>query len=273
MTEPVEFTLRIGTFVLVLLVLVLSESQWPLRAAPRGRSRAVRDNLLLFVVSTACVRLLPWSIVALAFLAQQHAFGLFHVLNVRLGVAFIATLVLLDAAVYLQHRLMHRWPWLWRLHRVHHSDHFLDVTSALRFHPGEILLSALYKGGIVVLLGAPPVAVLCFEVVLNASAMFSHSNLALNPRVESKLRALVVTPAMHWIHHSIRPAESRRNFGVCLSVWDRLFGSYQGAPAAGYAAMQLGIAHLEDEAPGVVRLLVQPVREVPTPADGGYVGG
>lgn len=271
--DPVEAALRAGVFVCVLLVLLAAEHAWPLRAVPAARLRRVRDNLLLFASGIVCARVLPLGGVVFAFLAQQHGFGIFHVLHLRLAVAFIATLVILDAAVYAQHRLMHRWSWLWRLHRVHHSDRFLDVTSALRFHPAEIVLSALYKGAVVVLLGAPPVAVLCFEVLLNAGAMFNHSNLGLAPRIERRLRTVLVTPAMHWIHHSIRPRESRHNFGFCLSWWDRLFGSYQQHPVDGYAGMVLGIEHLDDPAPGVIDLLAQPLRDVPAPSAGSYLDG
>lgn len=273
MVERVELALRVGIFTAVFATLVTAERHWPLRIAPAARFKSKRDNLGLFLSGIVCTRVLPLSGVGFAFLAQQHALGLFNHLHLRLSIAFIATLVLLDAAVYFQHRLMHHWPALWRLHRVHHSDRFLDASSALRFHPAEILLSALYKGAFIVLLGAPPVAVLCFEALLNASAMFSHSNLALTPRVDRTLRTVLVTPAMHWIHHSIRPLESRRNFGFCLCWWDRLFGSYQEAPQDGYGAMHMGIEHLEEDAPGVLSLLAQPARDVPAPELGSYVTG
>lgn len=273
MSERVDLALRVGIFIAVFVPLLAAERRWPLRIALAARCKRMRDNLGLFFSGVACVRLLPLSGVGFAFLAQQQSLGLFNHLHLRLSIAFIATLALLDAAVYFQHRLMHRWPALWRLHRVHHSDRFLDASSALRFHPAEIVLSALYKGALIVLLGAPPVAVLCFEALLNASAMFNHSNLALAPRVDRMLRAVLVTPAMHWIHHSIRPHESRRNFGFCLSWWDRLFGSYQEAPQDGYDAMHVGVEHLEEDAPGVLSLLAQPTRDVPAPEAGSYVPG
>ena len=273
MADPVELGLRVGVFVLALLVLLIAERRWPLQAAPAGRWRSRRDNLLLFVTSAVCTRvLLPAGGVGVAFLAARHGIGLSAALHWRLSVAFVLTLLVLDAAVYLQHRFMHYWPPLWRLHRVHHSDRFLDATSALRFHPGEIVLSALYKSLIIVALGAPPAAVLCFELLLNTSALFNHSNLALSPRVERGLRRLVVTPAMHWIHHSILPRESRHNFGFCLSVWDRLFGSYQDSPRDAYGVMVLGIEGLEEEAPGVLSLLSQPRLDIAAPAAGSYSG-
>ncbi len=273
MTDPLELGLRAGTFVVVLALLMLAQHFFPLRVVPAGRGRGERDNLLLFASGVVCTRLLPWTGVGIAFLAQQHALGLSHWLHLRLSVAFVATLLLLDAALYLQHRLMHSWRPLWALHRVHHSDRFLDATSALRFHPGEILLSVIYKAAIIVVLGAPPAAVLCFELLLNACAMFGHSNLGLSPRVDSGLRRLLVTPAMHWIHHSIRPQESRHNYGFCLTLWDRLFGTYQHAPQDGYGAMQLGIEGLDEDAPGVVSLLLQPGQQLVSSVQGSYLGG
>jgi sterol desaturase/sphingolipid hydroxylase (fatty acid hydroxylase superfamily) len=176
-------------------------------------------------------------------------------------VAVPAGVVLLDLAVYLQHRVFHAVPALWRLHRVHHADLELDATTGLRFHPIEILLSMAIKIAAVAALGAPAAAVLAFEVLLNAGALFSHANLALPRGLDAVLRAVLVTPAMHRVHHSVVRAETDSNFGFCLSWWDRLFGTYRAAPAAGPDRVTIGLEAFRDPAElRLDRLLTQPFR-------------
>jgi sterol desaturase/sphingolipid hydroxylase (fatty acid hydroxylase superfamily) len=173
--------------------------------------------------------------------------------------AFIASLLLLDLSIYAQHVVFHKVPILWRLHRMHHTDLDFDVTTALRFHPLEIVLSMLVKLAVVGLLGAPAVAVLVFEVLLNATAMFIHGNVGLPPRFDRALRRLVVTPDMHRVHHSIRREETDSNFGFNLSWWDRLFGTYRDQPRDGHAGMTIGLEYFRDwRATRLDGLLMQP---------------
>jgi sterol desaturase/sphingolipid hydroxylase (fatty acid hydroxylase superfamily) len=181
---------------------------------------AIIDSLILRL-------LLPAGAVGVAMLAAKRHMGLFNHLPLSSCGALVASLLLLDLTIYLQHRLFHALPLLWRAHRVHHADPELDVSTALRFHPVESVLSMLLKAGVVVSFGTPAVAVLIFEVVLNAAAMFNHANASLPPRLERWIRLVMVTPDMHRVHHSTNLAESNRNFGFCVSWWDRLFGSYR----------------------------------------------
>jgi sterol desaturase/sphingolipid hydroxylase (fatty acid hydroxylase superfamily) len=170
-------------------------------------------------------------------------------------------IVVLDLAVYLQHVLFHAVPALWRLHRMHHADLDFDVTTGNRFHPIEIVLSMVWKLTIVFALGAPALAVLAFEVVLNATAMFNHGNVRIPKRLDRWLRWLVVTPDMHRVHHSVVPSETNSNFGFNLPWWDRLFGTYRAAPAAGQEAMTIGIEQFRDPRElGLGHMLTQPFR-------------
>jgi len=167
----------------------------------------------------------------------------------------------LDAIIYFQHRLFHAVPALWRLHRMHHADLDFDVTTALRFHPVEILLSMVIKLAAVVALGAPPVAVLLFEVLLNASAMFNHANLRLPRWLDAPLRLVLVTPDMHRVHHSAIRVETDSNYGFSLACWDRLFGTYRAEPAAGHDGMTIGLERFrEAEELRLDRMLTQPLR-------------
>jgi sterol desaturase/sphingolipid hydroxylase (fatty acid hydroxylase superfamily) len=187
--------------------------------------------------------------------------GVFNVVGVPFAVAFVLSLVVLDLAIWLQHRLFHAVPLFWRLHRVHHADLDFDVTTGARFHPLEILLSMLFKLTVVAALGAPALAVLAFEVLLNATSMFNHGNVRLPASVDRILRLAVVTPDMHRVHHSIDPRETNSNFGFNLPWWDRLFGTYRAQPAAGHDAMTIGIGQFR--APRELwldRMLLQPFR-------------
>lgn len=261
----IESMLRLAAFVLVFGCLVAIERLSPLREGGPSRARRMGNNFVLLAIGSGCLRALgPLSVVGAAFYAQYHHIGLAHWLDWRFALAFAVAFLVLDLGTYVQHRALHRWALLWRLHRVHHSDRDLDVSSGVRFHPGEILLSAVYKSALVVFLGAPPTAVVVFEMVLSSSSLFTHSNVAIAPRLERALRAVLVTPAMHWVHHSIIATESKRNFGFFLSCWDRWFNTYQEAPGAGLPAMALGVDGLDDECEGVWRLLRQPTINVAT---------
>lgn len=262
-----EPALRLGAFAGIFAIMALWELAAPRRTQTIGRARRWPSNLGIVVLDTIVVRLIfPTAAVGVALLAQERGWGLFHATGIPAWLAIAASVLLLDLAIYLQHVLVHAVPALWRLHRMHHADLEFDVTTGARFHPVEILLSMVLKLGIVVALGAPAVAVLVFEVLLNASSMFNHGNVRLPTGLDRVLRWLVVTPDMHRVHHSIVAAETNSNFGFCLSWWDRLLGTYRAQPAAGHEAMTIGIDRFRE--PGELRLdrmLLQPLRgDTPT---------
>lgn len=255
-----ESALRLGCFSVVLLVMMLWERRQPRRALSLRRIQRWPGNLGVIVVDSVVVRLaFPVLAVGVAGLAEARGWGLFHGLHTPFWLAGIASLLLLDGVIYGQHVLFHKAPLLWRLHRMHHSDLDFDVTTALRFHPLEIVLSMLIKLGVVAALGAPPVAVMLFEVILNATAMFNHGNIRLPERLDRLLRWVLVTPDMHRIHHSIHPEETNSNFGFNLPWWDRLFGTYRDQPRDGHIGMTIGLESFRDRrATGLVNLLLQP---------------
>lgn len=255
--------LRPALFSVLLVLFVIWESLQPKRDRAFARLTRWTGNLGLIVVGSVVVRLiLPIAPVGAALWAHQNGVGIFNVAPVPVLVAGALSLLLLDLLIYGQHRLFHKVPLLWRLHRMHHTDIDLDVTSGLRFHPLEILLSLIIKVIAVVILGAPALAVLVFEIVLNATSMFNHANLALPQRLDSVLRRIVVTPDMHRVHHSIDSSETNSNFGFNLPWWDRLFGTYVEQPAAGHAAMTLGLPIFRGiKSVGLWNLLVQPFVE------------
>jgi sterol desaturase/sphingolipid hydroxylase (fatty acid hydroxylase superfamily) len=227
MTIPADIALRGGIFVGVLLTLMLLEALIGGPNPPAMRGRRWPANAGLILVGTLMARLvLPVGVVGVAAWAQARGVGLLNQFELPAWLGLAVALVLLDLAIYWQHRLLHAWPLLWRLHRTHHLDVTLDATSALRFHPLEILLSLAFKVALVVALGVGPLAAMVFEVLLSSFALVTHANLALPAWLDRRVRALVVTPNMHRIHHSTHADEQRRNFGFNLSVWDRLFGSY-----------------------------------------------
>lgn len=255
-----EPLIRLGVFLGVLLALIGLERWRPWRAARPLGARRWPGNLGLAVLGSLAVRaLVPAAAVGAALWAEARGLGLLPALGAPAWLAIPAAIVLLDLLIYWQHRITHAVPALWRLHRVHHADPEIDATTALRFHPVEILLSMLLKMAAVVALGAPAVAVLAFELLLNATAMFNHAAIRLPPRVEPWIRAVLVTPEMHRTHHSEVPRETDSCYGFCLSWWDRLFGSYRAAPAAGEAVV-IGVAGWREAGQQRLdRLLLQPL--------------
>jgi sterol desaturase/sphingolipid hydroxylase (fatty acid hydroxylase superfamily) len=233
---------RIGVFVAVFAVFSLAERRWPRRAGDRSSAARWWGNLAMTGLGTIAIRLaLPLVAIEAALVAGEREWGILNRLELPAWLAFAVAFVALDLGIYLQHRAFHAVPWLWRLHRVHHSDLMLDASSGLRFHPFELLLSMGFKIVVVVALGAPVLAVLAFEIVLNAGALFTHSNVALPRRLDGVLRGLIVTPDMHRIHHSVHRDETDSNFGFNLSVWDRLFATYRPSPRDGHEQMELGV--------------------------------
>ncbi len=258
-----EPLIRLASFAGVLALMAGLETLAPRRrpGAPRGWRWA--NNLALVAVDSLCVRLLfPLAGVGFALLAQERGWGLLHLVSVPGWLAFAVSFVLLDLVIWGQHVAFHRTPALWRLHRMHHADPDIDASTGLRFHPLEIIVSMLVKFAAVAALGAPPAAVLAFEVALNATSMFNHANLRLPAGLDAALRAVIVTPDMHRVHHSVDPAETHSNFGFNLSIWDRLFATYRAQPALGHEGMAIGLPIFRE--PGELRLdrlLTQPFRE------------
>ena len=255
--EPI---IRLSCFLGVLLAMMGWEWRWPRRTLSLSRARRWPANLAIILIDSGVLRwLFPVLAVGMAELAENRSWGLFHGLNAPFWLAFIATLLLLDLTIYAQHVAFHKIPLLWRLHRMHHTDLDFDVTTALRFHPLEIALSMLLKLAVVVLLGASPVAVMLFEVILNATALFNHGNVRLSRKLDRALRWVLVTPDMHRVHHSIHREETDSNFGFNLPWWDRLFGTYRDQPRDGHAGMTIGLEHFRDwRATRLDGLLLQP---------------
>lgn len=237
--EPVT---RMSVFLTVLLVMAIWEVWSPRRRVEVPRLLRWSNNLALIVVDSIAVRLLfPLAAVGLALTMQAKGWGLFNVIGLPVWLEVLFSVVLLDFAIYLQHVVFHHVPVLWRLHRMHHADIEIDVTTGLRFHPLEIVLSMAFKLLLVLVLGPAAIAVLIFEVVLNASALFNHSNIRLPKPVDAVLRLIIVTPDMHRVHHSIDPKETNSNYGFNVPWWDRLLGTYIAQPKAGHDDMLIGI--------------------------------
>jgi len=253
---------RLGFFAGIFIAMAIWEVVEPRRPQSIGRGWRWSNNLAVVVVNTVLVRiLLPTTAVSLALFAEARGFGLFNVIGAPAWVRVAASVVILDLAIYLQHVLFHAVPGLWRLHRMHHADLEFDVSTGLRFHPIEILLSMFIKFAVIAALGAPALSVLVFEVLLNATSMFNHANVRIPIWVDRVLRWIVVTPDMHRVHHSIVSRETNSNFGFNLPWWDRLFGTYRSAPEAGHDGMTIGIEQFRDPRElGLDRMLLQPFR-------------
>jgi len=260
-----EPALRLGCFATVFVVM----ASWELVASRRERSQPRGKrwflNLALSIFSSLVVRLLfPAAVVGMALVAEQRGWGLFNRVELPGAVAVVLSIVLLDLAIYVQHAIFHWVPVLWRLHKVHHSDQDFDLTTGIRFHPIEILLSVAIKFGVVVALGTPPEAVLIFAIVLNATSMFNHGNVRIPRGLDRWLRWAVVTPDMHRVHHSIVMDECNSNFGFNLPWWDRVFRTYRAQPRAGHREMTIGVENLQQSDPGSLsRLLIMPFTKAP----------
>ncbi|MCR9111086.1 MAG: sterol desaturase family protein [Rhodobacteraceae bacterium] len=257
-----EPTLRLAAFLGILAAMAMWEV-----AAPRRRRdipRVIRwtNNIALVVLDTVILRLsFPILAVGLAVVSEERGWGFFNNFDVPVWIAIVVSMLLLDLAIYLQHVMFHAVPALWRLHRMHHADLDFDATTGLRFHPVEILISMGIKLAVVAALGPPAVAVLLFEVILNATALFNHANIDLPRPVDRVLRWLVVTPDMHRVHHSIDPRETNSNYGFNLPWWDRLLGTYIAQPAKGHTGMEIGIEQFRTRRDlWLDRMLVQPLR-------------
>jgi len=257
-----EVWVRFGVFLGLLGVLAGCEAWRPRRPLAQSKSARWMANLGLTVLDTLCVRLTIGALaVQAALLAQRQTWGVLPLLHVPTWGNVLLSIIALDFAIYLQHVAFHANPLLWRLHLVHHTDRDFDVTTGLRFHPVEIVLSMLYKAAVVLCLGAHPAAVVAFEVLLNATSQFNHSNVRLPARLERWLRYVLITPDVHRMHHSVLGEEMQSNFGFSVPFWDRLCGTYRERPARPQTTMPLGVEGYQASRPlGLLRLLLLPFR-------------
>jgi sterol desaturase/sphingolipid hydroxylase (fatty acid hydroxylase superfamily) len=256
-----ESAIRLTVFLGVLIGMAAWEVAAPRRRVEIPRLLRWSNNLALVAVDTLLVRLVfPVVAVGLAVISQGNGWGLLNQFSIPGWVAIMIAVLALDLAIYCQHVLFHAVPALWRLHRMHHADLEFDVTTGLRFHPLEIVLSMLIKLGVVMALGPPAIAVLIFEVLLNASSLFNHSNIRLPLGIDAVLRLFIVTPDMHRVHHSIHPAETNSNFGFNVPWWDRILGTYLAQPKSGHEDMTIGIEQFRNRRSlWLDRMLIQPL--------------
>lgn len=264
--EISEGAWRISIFIFMLVALAIWELISPRRLKQKStlnqfNSRRL-NNIIIVIVDTVLVRLLlPLLPVGMAIYAAENSMGLFNIINLPIWLVFILSLLILDCIIYWQHRLFHTIPMFWRLHRMHHTDIEFDFTTAVRFHPIEIILSILLKLIVIFLLGAPAIAVMVFEILLSSSALFNHSNIKLSKSVDKVLRLFIVTPDMHRVHHSVYREETDSNFGFNIPWWDKLFGTYVDQPKDGHIDMSIGIEIFREEKDSRIdQLLLQPFR-------------
>lgn len=245
-----EALIRLSVFLGLFAMLATMEALAPRRVRSQPRKTRWFTNWGVTIVNTVTLRAmafaLPLLAVGAAIDAEQQGWGLFNSVALPLWLEVFLVVLILDFAIWLQHLITHKVPILWRLHRVHHADVDMDVTTAIRFHPVEIALSMLLKIGLVYLLGPAAIAVVLFEIILNGTAMFNHSNLALPRWLDSAVRKVLVTPDMHRVHHSVHRAEHDSNYGFSLSIWDKLFGTYIAEPKAGHENMEVGLQWQDD---------------------------
>jgi sterol desaturase/sphingolipid hydroxylase (fatty acid hydroxylase superfamily) len=268
-----ESTVRLAVFIGVFVVMALWELFAPRRGVVYGRGRRWVTNLGIVVADTVALRVLfPVLAVGMAEIAQARGWGLFSLTELPAWLEIASAAILLDLAIYAQHVAAHKVPILWRLHRVHHADRDFDVTTGLRFHPIEICLSMLWKFVVIIALGADPLAVLIFEVVLNGCAMFNHGNTRLPLAIDRVVRLVVVTPDMHRVHHSVIYRETDSNYGFNLSIWDRLFGTYIAQPRDGHDGMTIGLAAFQTVHPTELGWsLMLPFRNADDPSQWGVL--
>ncbi len=241
-----ELLVRLGFFFGIFAVVAFFETRYP-RRPPSHKMMRWLSNLGLIFLNALTLRLIfPTAAVGMAIIAEQGQWGLFHHYNLSPGLTLLLAVIALDLVIYLQHVLFHAVPLLWRLHMVHHADLEYDLTTGLRFHPIEIVLSMIIKFAAIAALGAPVIAVIVFEILLNVCSMFNHGNLRLPEKVDRVLRWLIVTPDMHRVHHSSIKRETNSNYGFSLSCWDRLFGTYRDQPMLGHEAMEIGLTQFRD---------------------------
>ncbi len=259
-----EALIRLAVFLSLFALFALLEARAPRRVRVQPRGKRWVTNWGIVLLDTLTLRLmafaLPLLAVGAALDAQANGWGLMNALDLPFWLAVILTVLIFDFAIWLQHLITHKVPILWRLHRVHHADRDMDVTTAIRFHPVEIALSMGLKIGLVYLLGPPALGIILFEIILNGTAMFNHANWRIPPRVDAVLRLFIVTPDMHRVHHSIQRAEHDSNYGFSLSIWDRIFGTYVAQPQRGHDDMTTGLEWQDDRPARLGWALLLPFR-------------
>lgn len=255
-----EHMFRISFFAGVFLIIAIWEYTAPRRRLTVSKSQRWFNNLFIISLNPLIIHLLfPIVPVGMAFLAQKNGWGLLNNIPIPGWLAVTASIVLLDFVVYFQHVIFHAVPLLWRLHMVHHTDMDIDLTTGLRFHPVEIILSTILKLGVIAVLGLPLAAVIAFEIILNCMAMFNHGNILLPASIDRILRFMLVTPDMHRVHHSVITHETNSNYGFNIAWWDRICGTYRSQPAEGHDAMTIGLARFRDpQKLKLIRLLTLP---------------
>lgn len=245
-----EVLIRFSIFAGLFALFAVIEALIPRRARTQPRSTRWVTNWAIVLLDTLTLRLLavalPLLAVGAAIDAGNQGWGLMNQMDFPFWVKVLATVLIFDFTIWLQHLITHKIPILWRIHRVHHADRDIDVTTAIRFHPVEIVLSMLLKIGLVYLLGPPAVGIIAFEIILNGTAMFNHANIKLPQPVDSVLRKFLVTPDMHRVHHSDRRKEHDSNYGFALSIWDRMFRTYVAQPQKGHEDMTIGLEWQDD---------------------------
>ena len=242
-----EVVIRLGFFFGILAIMTLWELVAPRRVLTAPKVIRWINNLGVVFLNSFLLRVIfPMAAVGMAVFAQKHGWGLFNYFQIPHRIIIVLSVIIMDFAIYLQHVMFHAIPVFWRMHRMHHADPDFDVTTGIRFHPFEIILSMLIKFAIIVVLGPPVLAVVTFEVVLNATSMFNHGNVRMLRGVDQVLRWFVVTPDMHRVHHSIEDYETNSNFGFNLPWWDRLLGTYRAQPRMGHEGMTIGLRDFRD---------------------------
>jgi len=266
--------IRLSIFLIAFCLVAFWEVRACRRPATKPKTGRWLCNLAMATLNTLILRtILPGAAITTALLADRQNWGLLQHASIPGWLAFSAAIILLDLMIYLQHLMFHAVPALWRLHMVHHADADLDLTTGIRFHPLEMILSMLIKMAAVSVLGPPVTAVLVFEILLNGTALFNHGNIALPKAVEAWLRLLVVTPDMHRVHHSVLIRETNSNFGFNFPWWDRLLGTYRAQPMAGHLKMTIGLSTWQGpDSPGLIRLLVLPLTGPVAPYSLDHIG-
>ena len=258
-----EVLVRLSSFVGLFALFAVWEFVTPRRIRQHSKSVRWLNNLAIMVLNGLIVRLgIPLAAVGTAVAAQNQNLGLLNIVEMPAVMAIVVAILALDFILYLQHLVFHHVDFLWRLHRMHHADLDVDVTTGLRFHPIEIVLSMAIKMAAVLVLGAPVLAVIAFEVLLNASSLFNHANIYIPEKVDRILRYFIVTPDMHRVHHSVVRRETNSNFGFNVPWWDYLFRTYRAAPQAGQIDMNVGIEYFRTPRDlWLDHLLIQPFRK------------
>ena len=258
-----EYLSRLGIFLCILLLMLLWERITPRRKPVEFKWRRRINNILLVTFGTFLLWIIPVSALWASVVAEDRQWGLFNIFQLHGVLELVLTLLILDLLIYCQHVVFHKIPALWRIHRVHHSDMDFDVTTGIRFHPIELIISMFVKIAGIIFIGASLSAVIVFEIILNGTSMFNHGNVNIPEKLDRILRLLIVTPDMHRVHHSVIRKETDSNYGFNLPWWDRIFGTYRAQPASGHLKMEIGLRELIGEK--VIKLtglLIQPFLKV-----------